>query len=61
MSISVFVLILLFHQNFVVLKLLRDFPGGPVVKTSPSNARGVGSIPGRGAKIPDASRTKPKH
>ena len=23
------------------------FPGGPVVKTSPCNARGVGSIPGR--------------
>ena len=35
-----------------------DFPGGPVVKTSPSNAGGVGSIPGRGAKIPRASRPK---
>ena len=35
-----------------------DFPGGPVVKTSPSNAGGVGSIPGRGAKIPHASRPK---
>ena len=23
------------------------FPGSPVVKTSPSNAEGVGSIPGR--------------
>ena len=32
----------------------RDFPGGPVVKTSPSNAGGAGSIPGRGAKIPHA-------
>ena len=31
-----------------------DFPGGPVVKTSPSNAGGAGSIPGRGAKIPHA-------
>ena len=30
----------------------RDFPSGPVVKTSPSNAGGVGSIPGWGAKIP---------
>ena len=29
-----------------------DFPGSPVVKTSPSNAGGVGSIPGWGAKIP---------
>ena len=33
-----------------------DFPGGPVVKTSPSNAGGAGSIPGRGAKIPHASQ-----
>ena len=29
----------------------RDFPGGQVVKTSPSNAGGVGLIPGQGAKI----------
>ena len=36
----------------------RDFPGSPVVKTSPSNAGGAGSIPGRGAKIPHASRPK---
>ena len=28
--------------------LARDFPGGPVVKTSPSNAEGVGPIPGWG-------------
>ena len=27
-----------------------DFPGSPVVKTSPSNAGGVGSIPGWAAK-----------
>ena len=31
-----------------------DLPGGLVVKTSPSNAESVGSIPGRGAKIPHA-------
>ena len=31
-----------------------DFPGAPVVKTSPSNARGVGSIPNWGAKTPHA-------
>ena len=31
-----------------------DFPGSPVVKTLPSNAGAVGSIPGRGAKIPQA-------
>ena len=34
----------------------RDSPGGPVVKTSSSSAGGVGSIPGRGAKIPHALR-----
>ena len=31
-----------------------DFPAGPVVNTSPSNAEGAGSIPGLGAKIPYA-------
>ena len=36
----------------------RDFPGGPVVKTSPSNAGGEGLIPGRGAKIPHALQPK---
>ena len=34
--------------------LKREFPGGPVVKTSPANAGSASSIPGRGAKIPDA-------
>ena len=32
----------------------RDFPGGPVVKTSPCNAEGAGKIPGQGVKIPHA-------
>ena len=32
----------------------RDFPGAPVVKTSPSTTGGAGSIPGRGTKIPHA-------
>ena len=32
----------------------RDLPGGPVVKTSPPNAGVWGSVPDRGAKIPDA-------
>ena len=36
----------------------KDFAGGPVVKTSPSNEGGVGSIPGLGAKIPHASWPK---
>ena len=35
-----------------------DFHDGPVVKTSPSNAGGVGSIPGWGAEIPHASWPK---
>ena len=34
--------------------LLRDFPGGPVVKTPPSNAGGAGLIPSWGAKVPHA-------
>ena len=32
-----------------------DFPGGPVVKTLPARARGVGSISG-GTKIPHATQ-----
>ena len=38
--------------------LIKDFPGGPVIKISPSNARSVGSNPGEGAKIPHASCPK---
>ena len=34
------------------------FPGGPVVKTSPSNAGSVALIPAQGAKIPYASWLK---
>ena len=33
----------------------EDFPSAPVVKTSPSNAGGAGSIPGQRAKIPHDS------
>ena len=36
----------------------RDLPHGPVVKTLPFNARGVGPTPGQGPKIPQALRTK---
>ena len=36
----------------------REFPGGPGVMTLPSNAAGIGSIPGLGAQIPYASRPK---
>ena len=35
-----------------------DFPGGPVVRTSPCSAGGAGSIPGRGAKIQYTSWSK---
>ena len=37
---------------------MRDFPGTPVVKTCPSNAAGVGSMLGQGAKIPYASQSR---
>ena len=48
----------------------RDFPGGPVVKNPPSNARVADSIPGYGIKSLHASgqlssqtatREKPVH
>ena len=32
----------------------RDFPGGPVVNTSPSSTGDTGSISGQGANIPHA-------
>ena len=32
----------------------RSLPGNPVVKASPSNASCLGTIPGWGAKSPDA-------
>ena len=36
----------------------RHFPGGPVIKTLPSNAGGAGSAPGQGAKIQHVSQPK---
>ena len=30
--------------------MCKDFPGGPVVNTSASNAESVGSVPGQRAK-----------
>ena len=49
----------LFLSSIIIFKRqFKDFPGSPVVKTLPSNARGVGSIPGQGAKIPHASQPK---
>ena len=37
------------------MRQFGDAPGGPVVKTLPSSAGSVGSIPGQGAKTPYAS------
>ena len=39
---------------------IRDFPGGPVVKSSSSKAQGTGSIPDWGAKMPHVSWPKNK-
>ena len=30
---------------------MREFPGGPVVKSPPSNAGNMGSVPSQGTKI----------
>ena len=44
-----------FHHTIILKrKDVCDFPGGPVVGTSPFTGGGVGSIPGQGAKIPHA-------
>ena len=34
------------------------FPGGPMVKSSPSNAAGLGLIPDQGAEMPQTSWPK---
>ena len=42
-------------QGLFRLKLLgRDFPGGPVVRSPPSNAGDAGSIPSWGTRVPHA-------
>ena len=42
----------------LIIKEWGDFLVSPVVKTLPSSAEGVGSIPGWGAKITHASQSK---
>ena len=42
-------------QGFIKSIPPMDFPGGPVVQKLPSDAGGVGSIPGQGTKIPHAA------
>ena len=48
-----------YHPTFLrmaaIKKQNRDFFSGPVVKNLPPNAGEVGSIPGRGTKIPQAT------
>ena len=47
------------HIHTAVFKIdNQGLPGRPVVETSPSNAGGVGSIPGWGAKISHALQPK---
>ena len=42
------------EENVAREEVRRDFPGSPVVKNLPFNAKGAGLIPGQGAKIPHA-------
>ena len=44
-------------RSYLLIKKLNipwDFPRGPLLRTSPSNAEGTGSIFGQGAEIPHA-------
>ena len=43
------------NAGTLIKKLLRDFPGGPVVKNPPSTAGDAGLIPGQGTEIPHAA------
>ena len=52
----IFVLVL--ELQSIIHQVSRDFPGDPVVNISPSNAEGVGSIPGQGAQSPLAQWLK---
>ena len=40
------------------LKILGDFPGGPIIKNPPCNAGDAGSTPGQGARISHATWPK---
>ena len=40
------------YKATVIKTAWWDFPGGPVVKHLPSSAGNLGSVPGRGTKIP---------
>ena len=45
-------------QSWWQMAQLRDFPSGPVVKTSSSNAGGGDSISGQRTKIPHVLQSK---
>ena len=40
------------YNNNSIKNCHREFPGGPVVRTQCFHCCGLGSIPGRGTKIP---------
>ena len=44
------------HGDLFQISLFWEFPGGPVVRTRHFHCRGLGSILGRGTKIPQAAR-----
>ena len=39
----------------------EDFAGGPMIKTSPSSAEGVGSIPGQGMNYQNIKRKQKRN
>ena len=44
------------YKNTLCLKSIgQNFSGGPMVKNPPSNAGGIGLIPGQGTKIPHST------
>ena len=49
-----------FLKFFITEKNFRDFPSGPVVKTLPFNAEGVGSIPSWATEVPYAMECSQK-
>ena len=53
-SYSMWVMKITEEENVAREEVRRDFPGSPVVKNLPFNAKGAGLIPGQGAKIPHA-------
>ena len=40
----------------IIKNIMREFPCGPVVKSLPCNAKGMGSILGWETKIPSATK-----